>query len=86
MRGSRKDNRTCHTEMSKHHLSKIHIKCFTEAVGDGDLPMTAMMDAVLKAGYTGVFTAEHFDSKHQLRDMERSAVYMLNRIKAYAES
>lgn len=61
-------------------------KMYPVAVGDGDLPMTAMMDAVLKAGYTGVFTAEHFDSKHQLRDMERSAVYMLNRIKAYAES
>ena len=61
-------------------------KMYPVAVGDGDLPMAEMMDAVLQAGYTGVFTAEHFDTKHQLRDMERSAVWMLDRIKAYAKN
>ena len=58
-------------------------KMYPVAVGDGDLPMTEIMNAVLQVGYTGVFTAEHFDTKHQLRDMERSAVWMLDRIKAY---
>ena len=46
------------------------------AVGDGDLDIEGMMRTVLTAGYTGVFAAEHFDSAHQLREMERSAAFM----------
>ena len=58
-------------------------KMYPVAVGDGDLPMREMVETVLQAGYTGVFTAEHFDTKHQLRDMERSAIWMREVVKAY---
>lgn len=55
------------------------------AVGDGELDIAGLMRAVLEAGYTGAFTAEHFDSKHQLRDMERSAVFMRTVLEAFYE-
>lgn len=58
-------------------------KMYPVAVGDGDLDIEAMLHGILAAGYTGAVTAEHFDSKHQLRDMERSAEFMRNAVEAY---
>ncbi len=55
------------------------------AVGDGDLDITVMLHEILASGYKGTVTAEHFDSKHQLRDMERSAVFMRGAINSFYE-
>lgn len=51
---------------------------YPAAVGDGDLPIRAMMETILETGYTGAFAAEHFGSAAQLRDMERSAKFLLS--------
>ena len=58
-------------------------KMYPVAVGDGDLDIAAMLRVILSAGYTGTITAEHFDSKHQLRDMERSAKFMRDAVVNY---
>ncbi len=55
------------------------------AVGEGDLDIEAMLQEILAFGYTGTITAEHFDTKHQLRDMERSAEFMRSVVKKYYE-
>ena len=60
-------------------------KIYPVAVGSGDLDIERIMVAVLDAGYTCPFVAEHFDSKHQLRDMERSADWMRAVLKEYYE-
>lgn len=49
---------------------------YSVAVGDGDLDIAGMVKTILDTGYTGVLAAEHFGSKDQLGDMERSAKYL----------
>jgi len=56
------------------------------AVGDGDLDIKGMLTTILQTGYTGVVAAEHFGSAHQLRDMERSALYLKKILKDYYEN
>lgn len=53
------------------------------AVGDGELDIETMLLEILASGYTGTITAEHFDTKHQLRDMERSAKFMRSVVEKY---
>lgn len=60
-------------------------KMYPVAVGDGDLDIGEMLRIILAAGYTGTVTAEHFDSKHQLRDMERSAAFMRSAVHNFYE-
>ncbi len=48
-------------------------KLYPVAVGGGEIDIGGIVRRVLDSGFTGTFAAEHYGSKHQLRDMERSA-------------
>ena len=45
-------------------------------VGDGVIPIRAIMQMLVDNGYTGGFAAEHFGSGDQMRDMEKSAAFI----------
>lgn len=49
---------------------------YPAAVGGGEIGIEGIVRRVVSAGYTGTFAAEHYGSKHQLSDMERSANYL----------
>lgn len=51
-------------------------KLYPVAVGDGGLPIGSMVKTILASGYKGTFAGEHYGSKHQLADMERTAKFL----------
>lgn len=50
-------------------------------VGDGVIPIRAIMKTLLQNGYTGGFAAEHFGSGDQKRDMEKSIAFIRDVLK-----
>lgn len=59
----------------------VHIHCKDRgarpvAVGDGDIPMSAVMKMIEKSGYAGYLAIEHFDAADQEKCIRNSAAFL----------
>lgn len=59
----------------------VHVHCKDRgaqsvAVGDGYLPMSAVLDKIVQFGYRGYLAIEHFDAANQEACMKKSAAFL----------